>query len=175
MQTLLSVCPLPVHWLLLLLQGEDVKSLLKAAMGRTGGSVRVVPVSGSEVTGSVVPLMGGMAMVNALLQQNPWSVAPQPQSTFESYDDGLEGILRMLKELGLEDYCDRFLKERVSGGGRGVCGVWIVSGGGRGVCGVWQVSGGGRGVCGVWIVSGGGRGVCGVWIVSGRGRGVCGV
>ena len=38
-------------------------------MRRTGGSVRVVPVSGSEVMGSVLLLMGCMTVVNALLQQ----------------------------------------------------------------------------------------------------------
>ena len=94
-----------------------MRSLLRAAMGRGGGAVHVVPVSGAEVTASVVPPMTGMVpSVKALLQFNPWSAAPQLQTTMDSYDDGLEGVLRMLKELGLEDYCDRFRKEMVRGG-----------------------------------------------------------
>ena len=101
---------------LLSLQGEDVKSLLKAAMGRSGSSIHVVPACSSEVASVVPQMVGGvLPSVNALLQLNPWSVLPSPQSTFEGYDDGLEGVLCMLKELGLEDYCDRFRKEMVRG------------------------------------------------------------
>ena len=103
------------------LQGEDVKALLKAAMGKTGGSVHLVPVSGGNEAVGVVAPTGGMVTpsVNVLLQLSPWSVAPQTQASVDNYDDGLEGVLRMLKDLGLEDYRDRFRKERVSGGGVG--------------------------------------------------------
>ena len=124
------MCPLS-------LQGEDVKSLLKAAMGRAGSSICVVPATSTDVAGGVVPQPAGAVVphgaggvlpsVNALLQLNPWSVLPGPQSPLESYDDGLEGVLRMLKELGLDDYCERFRKERVRGS------VWCVS---EGVCSV---------------------------------------
>ena len=97
-----------------------MKALLKAAMGKTGGAVHLVPVCGDNEPMSVVPPVGGMVTpsVNALLQFTPWSAASQTQTSFDSYDDGLEGVLRMLKELGLEDYCDRFRRERVSGGRR---------------------------------------------------------
>lgn len=97
-----------------------MKALLKAAMGKSGGSVHVVPVGGGNEAVELLAPVGGMATpsVNALFQLTPWSTTPQTQTSFDSYDDGLEGVLRMLNKLGLEDYCDRFRRERVSGEGR---------------------------------------------------------
>ena len=87
-----------------------MKALLVAAMQNTLDAEKIVPLPGTrEVSYHITPA------ATSLLQQSPVSGPPTQKTDITRSGSGLEAVLDLLKSLSLEDYCEVFRKEKVSG------------------------------------------------------------